>query len=95
MKLVEIKELPLDEISDQVKKSRLELVDLRMKFVSRQLEDPSLIKKKKKEVAQLLTVETQKLIEKAKTPESKVSKSLKKEKKSPEKKKTIKERKGE
>ena len=58
MKLAEIKELPPDEITDQVKKSRLELVELRMKFSSRQLEDPSLIKKKRKEIARLLTVET-------------------------------------
>lgn len=61
MKLAEITDLSLNEISDELKKSRLELVNLRMKFVSRQLEDPSQIKKKRKEIARLLTVHTQKL----------------------------------
>ena len=60
MKLVEIKELPVEEISDQLKKSQLELVNLKMKFASRQLEDPSQIRKKRKEIARLHTVKTQK-----------------------------------
>lgn len=60
MKLVEIRELSIDELSGQIKKSNLELVDLRMKFASRQLEDPSKIRKKRKEIARLLTVQTQK-----------------------------------
>ena len=64
MKLVEIRELSPGEIAEQVKKSQIELVDLRMKFVSRQLEDPSLIKKKRKEITRLLTIKTQKLNEK-------------------------------
>ena len=67
MKLAEIKELAKEDIADQLKKSRHELVDLRMKFVSRQLEDVSQIKKKRKEIARLLTVQAQKLVE----PESK------------------------
>ena len=60
MKLMEIQELSPQDISEQLKKSRLELSGLRMKFASRQLEDPSQIKKKKKEIARLLTVYTQK-----------------------------------
>ena len=46
MKLMEIKEIELNEMGENLKKARLELVDLRMKFTSRQLENPSLIKKK-------------------------------------------------
>lgn len=61
LKLPEIKELAPDEIDIQVKKSRLELVTLRMKFASRQLEDPSQISKKRKEIARLLTIQTEKL----------------------------------
>ena len=61
LKLPEIKELAPDEIDIQLKKSRLELVSLRMKFASRQLEDPSQISKKRKEIARLLTVQTEKL----------------------------------
>jgi len=61
MKLAEIEQLSPAEITEQVKKSRLELVDLRMKFASRQLDNPSLLKKKRKEIARLLTVHTDKL----------------------------------
>ena len=63
MKLGEIKQLKLEEISDELNKSRSELVDLRMKFASRQLENPSQIRKKRKEIAWLLTIKTQKLNE--------------------------------
>ena len=79
MKLVEIKELPADEISEQLKKSQIELVNLKMKFASRQLEDPSQIRKKRKEIARLHTVKTQKLHEV--TSEPKVSKTKKVKKK--------------
>ena len=58
MKLMEIKELSGDEINDQLKKSQIELVNLRMKFASRQLEDPSQIRKKRKEIARLHTIQT-------------------------------------
>ena len=58
MKLAEMKQLSPAEITEQVKKSRLELVDLRMKFASRQLDNPSELKKKRKEIARLLTIHT-------------------------------------
>ena len=58
MKLMEIKELSVDEISNQLKKSQIELVELKMKFTSRQLEDLSQIKKKRKEIARLHTIKT-------------------------------------
>ena len=61
MKLMEIKEIELNEMGENLKKARLELVDLRMKFTSRQLENPSLIKKKRKDIARMLTIQTQKL----------------------------------
>lgn len=90
MKLMEIKELSPQDISEQLKKSRIELAGLRMKFGCRQLEDPSQIKKKRKEIARLLTIHTQKQkSEEALTgleiPQSK-PKAVKKEKK--EEKKT-------
>lgn len=80
MKLVEIKELSKDEIVDQVKKSRSELVELHMKFASRQLEDPSLISKKRKEIARLLTIQTQKLNDKSTTVETSLPKLKKTDK---------------
>ena len=61
MKLAEIKELSAGEVVEQIEKSRLDLVNLRMKFASRQLEDVSQLRKKKKEIAWLHTVKTQKL----------------------------------
>lgn len=60
LKLVEIKDFSVPEIQEQLKKSRLDFVTLRMKFASRQLEDSSFMKKKRKEIARLLTVLTQK-----------------------------------
>lgn len=102
MKLMEIEELSPGEITEQVNKSRLELVELRMKLASRQLENPSLIRKKRKEIARLLTVHTRKLahgednkkIDKKieKKPEKKVIKEEKvvKAKKGPGKKGTTK-----
>ncbi|MBI3308142.1 MAG: 50S ribosomal protein L29, partial [Candidatus Melainabacteria bacterium] len=60
LKLTEIKEMNVAELKEQYSKSCLELVELRMKFASRQLDDVSQLRKKKKEVARLLTVQTQK-----------------------------------
>ena len=60
MKLLEIEELNLNEINDQLKKSRLELLELHMKLATRQLDNPSLIKKKRLDISRLLTIQTQK-----------------------------------
>ncbi len=91
VKLAEINEMSLDDITEQVKKSRVELVGLRMKFASRQLEDTSLIRKKRKEIARLLTIETQKSKdpeaqkkEKPVTKKTKIVKQVKEEKAKPE-----------
>ena len=78
MKLIEIKELPADEISEQLKKSQIELVNLKMKFASRQLEDPSQIRKKRKEIARLHTVKTQKSHEVSSEPKVEKTKKVKK-----------------
>ena len=71
---LEIKELSTGEITNQLNKSRLELVDLRMKFVTRQLEDTSVLRKKRKEIAHLLTVQTQNAKEKKDKPQYKKDK---------------------
>ena len=73
MKLMEIKELSADEINDQLKKSQIDLVSLRMKFASRQLDDPSQIKKKRKEIARLHTIKTIKLKDNVSEPKNKPS----------------------
>lgn len=84
MKLVEIKELATADIDEQLKKSQIELVELRMKFASRQLEDPSQIRKKRKEIARLHTVRTLKSHEVASEP-----KEQKEKVKKPAKKKAV------
>lgn len=76
MKLAEIKELTVDEINEQLDKSRLELVQFKMKLSSRQLDDPSQVKKKRKEIAKLLTIKN----EKARSGEVDQPKPAKKEK---------------
>ena len=78
MKLIEIKELSVDEINSQIKKSQIDLVGLRMKFASRQLEDPSQIKKKRKEIARLHTIKTQKAHEVTSEPKVEKVKKIKK-----------------
>ena len=78
MKLLEIKELSVSEINDQLKKSQIELVGLRMQFASRQLNDPSQIKKKRKEIARLHTVKTQKSHEVISEPKVEKVKKVKK-----------------
>ena len=86
MKLVEMRELSKDDLQDQIKKSSLELVDLRMKFAVRQLTDPSQLSKKRKEIARLLTIQTQKSSEKSSivVETEKVKKPARKTKKSSE-----------
>ncbi len=81
MKLVEIKELATADIDEQLKKSQIELVELKMKFASRQLEDPSQIRKKRKEIARLHTCKTLKsheAINEPKEQKEKVKKLAKK-----------------
>ena len=78
MKLMEIKELSVDEICDQLKKSQIELVNLRMKFASRQLEDPSQIRKKRKEIARLHTLRTIKSKDVSVEPKTEKVKKVKK-----------------
>ena len=73
LKLTEIKDMSPGELVEQVNKSQIELVDLRMKLTSRQLEDSSSIKKKRKEIARMLTVQTQ--IQTQKSGESNLAES--------------------
>lgn len=93
LKLLEISEMPIDEITDQLKTSRKELIDLRMKFASRQLDNPSLLRKKRKEIARLLTIGTQKLKSGEVEDASKEVKESKKRIKGIKKEKQVKEEK--
>ena len=77
MKLAEIKELSTDEIYTEIKKAQLDLSNLKMKFASRQLDDPSQIKKKRKEIAWLFTIQTLKSKEAIDKPQEKSGKPMK------------------
>ncbi|OGI20057.1 MAG: 50S ribosomal protein L29 [Candidatus Melainabacteria bacterium RIFCSPHIGHO2_02_FULL_34_12] len=92
LNLTEIKELTPPEIDEQVKKSQVELVNLRMKFAARQLEDTSLIKKKRKEIAKMLTVKSLKLKENPNAAKSTVK--VKKERKKKTEPKAVKKKEG-
>ena len=100
MKLVEIKELSISDLEDQIRKSKIELVDLRMKLASRQLQDSSSIKKKRKEIARLLTMQTEKsgkdteLAKETEVDSKQKKKTKKKEKISSSESKTVKKTKG-
>lgn len=63
LKLSEIRDMTIQELKEQLIKSRTELATLRMKFASRQLDDMSQIRKTRKEIARILTVLAQKVKE--------------------------------
>lgn len=81
LKLNEIKDMSVGELTDQLTKSNLELTTLRMKLAARQLDDVSLIRKTRKEIARILTVLTGKLKEGSVTKVEVVTKQEKKIKK--------------
>ena len=81
LKLNEIRDMSVDELKSQLSKSDLELTNLRMKLASRQLEDLSLIRKTRKEIARVLTVLTEKLKEGNVTEVKPIAKKEKKTKK--------------
>jgi large subunit ribosomal protein L29 len=56
MKSNEIRDLTLDEIQEEVGKRREELLDLRFQSKVGQASDTRLIRKRKREIARLLTI---------------------------------------
>jgi large subunit ribosomal protein L29 len=56
MKSNEIRDLTLDEIQEEVSKRREELLDLRFQSKVGQASDTRLIRKRKREIARLLTI---------------------------------------
>jgi large subunit ribosomal protein L29 len=60
MKPNEIRDLTLDEIQEEVAKRRAELLDLRFQSKVGQVSDTKLISKRKREIARLLTIASEK-----------------------------------
>ena len=56
MKIQEIRELRPDEKTEELVRLRRHLFDLRAQAVTEKLEDPTLVKKARKDIARFLTV---------------------------------------
>ena len=60
MKIQEIRELGPEELKTEISDTRKSIVELRFQLSMRKLESPARIRKAKKKLAQLLTVESEK-----------------------------------
>ncbi len=60
MKIQEIRELGPEELKSEISDTRKTIVELRFQLSMRKLESPARIRKAKKKLAQLLTVESEK-----------------------------------
>jgi len=56
MKAEEIRELPDNEIEDRIAQAREELFRLRFRSATQQIEDPSLIRKLRRDIARMKTI---------------------------------------
>lgn len=56
MKIEEIREIKTDELLNDLERMRRRLFDLRAQAVTEKLENPSLIKQARKDIARVLTV---------------------------------------
>jgi large subunit ribosomal protein L29 len=66
MKIDEIRELNDEELVNELERVHRHLFDLRAQSVTEKLEDPSMLKKAKRDVARLKTVARQRELEKEK-----------------------------
>ncbi len=60
MKLKEMREGSTEDITSEIAKARREIVDLRFQLAARKLESPANIRKARKRLARLLTIQTEK-----------------------------------
>jgi len=56
MKAEEIRELPDNEVEDRIAQAREELFRLRFRSATQQIEDPSLIRKLRRDIARMMTI---------------------------------------
>lgn len=60
MKVKEMRDLSTEDINAKVVEARREIVELRFQLAARKLESPANIRKAKKRLARLLTIQTEK-----------------------------------
>ncbi|MBX9940371.1 MAG: 50S ribosomal protein L29 [Candidatus Obscuribacterales bacterium] len=60
MKVKELRELSKEELTGRIDEARKSLVELRFQLAMRKLENPARIRTTKKELAQMLTIMTEK-----------------------------------
>ena len=60
MRVKEIRELSLDEVKTRIDDTRKEIVELRFQLAARKLESTAKLRNTRKQLAQLLTVQTEK-----------------------------------
>lgn len=56
MKAEEIRELPDNEVEERIAQAREELFRLRFRSATQQIEDPSLIRKLRRDIARMMTI---------------------------------------
>ena len=59
MKILEIRELTDEELTSELGRLRRHLFDVRAQAVTEKLEDPSMLTKAKRDIARILTVQTE------------------------------------
>jgi large subunit ribosomal protein L29 len=70
MKINEIRELSDEELQAELERLRRHLFDVRSQAVTEKLEDPSMIKQTRKDIARVLTVMRQRDLETAEAPQA-------------------------
>ncbi|MBY0546547.1 MAG: 50S ribosomal protein L29 [Candidatus Obscuribacterales bacterium] len=60
MKVKEMRDLSTEDITAKVIEARKEIIELRFQLAARKLESPANIRKAKKRLARLLTIQTEK-----------------------------------
>ena len=71
MKVKEIREKETEHLKHELEDQRKHLFDLRSQAVTEKLEDPSQLKKTRKDIARMMTVLKQRELEATKTAEAK------------------------
>ncbi len=67
MKIKEIRELSSEELTVELERLRRHLFDLRAQSVTEKLEDTSMITKARRDIARILTVQTERQVEEVKS----------------------------
>lgn len=69
MRPAELRRLSDEELAAELKKARDELFNVRFQLATRQLKDPAAIRRTRRTVAQILTVQSERELDRAAVPE--------------------------